>query len=184
MNNLETAFREAGHVVMTMLWGVWRVDKVSMAGTGNSGGGIEYARLTETEGKQLWQRLGTRLFEAKLERMLGGPVAQAILLGSEVVYQSGAEDTEFDSIVSVIQDGIPGSSPAEAWTVIHEHEPIVHADLKRMWPVVEALAQQLISQKELSDYEIRSIVRTAVNTLPDNERNWAISRLRNAPPHQ
>jgi hypothetical protein len=182
MDNLETAFREAGCVVMTMLWGVWRVDKVSMAGMGSSGGGIEYARLTETEGKELWQRLGSRLFDAKLERMLGGPVARAILLGSEVVYQSGAGDSEFDAMVSVIQDGIPGSSLAEAWAVIHEHEPIVHADLKRMWLVVEALAQQLLSQNELSDYEIRSIVRTAVNKLPENERNWAISRLRNSPP--
>ena len=182
MNNVETAFRAAGQIVMTMLWGVWRVDKVSMAGNGNSVVKIEYACLTETEVNELQQRLGTRFFDAKLERMMGGPIAQAMLNGSEVAYQNGTGDSAFDGIVSVIQDGNPGSSLTEAWAVIHEHEPIVQADLKRMWPVVEAVAQQLTGQKELCDYEIRSIVRTAVNKLPENERNWAISRLRNAPP--
>jgi hypothetical protein len=182
MNNVETAFHEAGQIVMAMLWGVWRVDKVSLAGMSNSDDGIEYARLTETEGKELWQRFGTRLFDAKLQRMMGGPVAQAILLGSEVAYQGDAGDSNFDSLVGVIQDGIPGSNPPDAWAVIHEHEPVVQADLKRMWPVVESLAQELISQQELCDHEIRSIVRSAVNKLPEIERTWAISRLRNTPP--
>ncbi|MGZ9166934.1 MAG: hypothetical protein ACXW4U_17320 [Anaerolineales bacterium] len=181
MKKVETAFREAGHVVMAMLWGAWRVDKISIGGKDNSGSGIEYAPVTETEGKDLL-RFGTRLFDANLERMMGGPVAQAILLGREVVYRGGAGDSEFDTIVSVIQDNIPGSSRKEAWAIIHEHEPTVQADLKRMWPVVEALAQELRAKNELCGYEIRSILRTAVNKLPENERSWAISRLRNAPP--
>jgi hypothetical protein len=180
MNNVETAFHEAGQVVMAMLWGVWRVDKVSIAG--NGGGEIEYARVTETEGQELLQRFGTQLFDAKLERMLAGPVAQAILLGSDVKFQSGAAHSDLDRMASVIQDGRPGSSLTEAWSVIHEHEPVVQANLKRMWPVVEALAEKLICQQELCDYEIRSIVRTAVNQLPEHERMWAISRLRNTPP--
>lgn len=181
MNNVETAFRGAGHVVMAMLWGVWRVDRVSIAGMGNSGNGIEYALVAETEGNERWERLGTRLFDAKLERMLGGPVAQAILLGSEVVYQGGTGDSDFDHLVNVIQGGLPGSSPAEARAAIHEHEPVVQADLKRMWPVVESLARELMAQNELCDHEIRSIVRAAVNKLPEDERTWAISRLRNTP---
>ena len=181
MNSLETAFHESGHVVMAMLWGVWRVAKVSIESMGNSRGCTEYALTTEVEGQELWQRFGTQLFDAKLERMMGGPVAQAILLGSEVVYQDGTGDSDFDYIASVIQDGIPGSSPAEAWAVIYKHEPIVQDDLKRMWPVVEALAEELMRQKELSEHQIRSTVRLAVNKLPENERNWAISRLRNAP---
>jgi hypothetical protein len=183
MNNAETAYQVAGHVVMVMLWGVWRVDKISLAGTGNVAGGIEYARGTETEGKELRQRLGTKYFDAKLERMLAGPVTQAILLDSEVVHQAGTGDSDFDSIVGVIQDGFPGSNLVEARAVIHAHELIVQADLKRMWPVVEALARALMGQKELTDHEIRAIVRTAVNKLPENERLWAVSRLRNPPSH-
>ena len=112
---------------------------------------------------------------------MGGPVAQSILLGREVVYQSGKRDSDFDWMVREIQAHIPGGSTEKAWEVIHEHAPIVQADLKRMWPVVDALAQELMRQKELSDYEVRSLVRTAVNRLPENERTWAISRLRNAP---
>lgn len=182
MNNAETAFRRAGHVVMAMLWGVWRVDKVSIAGMGTSSDGIEYASVTETKRKKRGQRLGSRLFDAKLEHMLGGPVAQAILHGREVVSQDDTGDSDFDSIVSTIQDGIPGRSLTKARAVIHEHKPVVQADLKRMWPVVEALAQELISQQELHDHQIRSIVRTAVNKLPEDERTWAISRLRNTAP--
>jgi hypothetical protein len=181
MKKVESAFREAGRIVMAILWGVWHADKASIAGKGNSGNGIEYARLTEREEKDLLQ-LGTRSFNANLERMLGGPVAQAILLGREVVYRGGKGGSEFDTIISVIQDNIPGSSRTEAWAIIHEHEQIVQTDLKRMWPVVEAVAQELGAKHELCDYEIRSIFRTAVNKLPENERIWAISRLRNAPP--
>ena len=180
MNNVETAFYEAGQVVMAMLWGVWRIDKVSIAD--NGGSGVEYARVTETEGQELWQRFGTQLFDEKLERMMAGPLAQAILLGSDAKFQSGAEHADLDRMVSVIQDGRPGSSLTEAWAVIHEHEPVVEANLKRVWPVVKALAEKLICQQELCDYEIRSIIRTAVNQLPENERMWAISRLRNTPP--
>jgi len=182
MNKVETAFRGAGHVVMAMLWGVWRVDKLSIAGMSSTANGIEYALATEAGGKAPGERLGTRLFNANLQRLMGGPVAQAILLGSEVVYQGGTGHSDFDHIVNVIQDGIPGSSPAEAWAAIHEHEPVVQADLKRMWPVVQALAQELLARNELCDHEIRSIVRTAVNKLPENERMWAISRLRNPLP--
>ena len=183
MNKMETAFQAAGHIIMTMLWGVWRVDKVSIAGKGKPGGEIEYACPAETEKKELCQRWGTRLLDAKLERMMGGPVARAILRGSKVVYKSGKGDTDFDGIVSEIQDGIAGGSFTEAWAVIHAHEPVVQADLKRMWPVVEALAKELLCERKLSDPEIRSIVRTAVNKLPENERNWAISRLRTTQPH-
>jgi len=182
MNNVEAAFHEAGHVVMAMLWGVWRVNRVSIAGVGNSGDRIEYASATETEGKELWQHFGIRLFDAKVERIMGGPVARAILVGSDVVYEGSTGHSDFDTIVSAIQDGMPGSSPAEAWAVIHEHEPVVQADLKRVWPIVEALARELMQQQELCDHEIRSIVRTAVNALPENERNWAISRLRSTSP--
>lgn len=182
MNNMEVAFHEAGHIVMTMLWGVWQVDKVSIPSRGKSGGGIEYARITETERKKLRRRLGTRFFDAKLERMMGGPLAQAILRGGKAVYQGRKGDTDFDAIVSEIQNRSAGSSLAKAWEMIYEHEPVVQADLKRMWPVVEALANELISQKELSDHQIRSIVRTVVNQLPENERIWAISRLRNTSP--
>ena len=182
MNNVEMAFHEVGHVVMAMLWGVWRGDKVSIAGMGKPRRGRRSAGVIETEGKELYERLGTRVFDAKLERMMAGPVAQAILLGSEVVYQAGAGHSDFNHMVSVIKDGLPGSSLTDAWTVIHEHEPVVQADLKRIWPVVEALAQELIGKQELCDHEIRSIVRTAVNKLPENERIWAISRLRNTPP--
>ena len=114
--------------------------------------------------------------------MLGGPVAQAILLGRKVVYRGGKGGSEFATIVRVIQDNIPGSSLTEAWAIIHEHELIVQADLKRMWPVVEALAQALKAKNELCDYEIRSIFRTTLNKLPENERSWVISRLRSATP--
>ena len=182
MNTVEMAFQEAGHVVMTLLWGVWRVDKVSIVGRGNSGGSIEYSPVTEMEGEELSQRFGTRVFDAKLERMMGAPVALAIQSGSEVVYQGDTGDSDFNCVVRVIQDDIPGGSLADAWVVILEHEPKVQADLKRMWPVVEALSQELIAKQELCDYEIRSIVRGAVNRLSENERTWAISRLRNTSP--
>ena len=182
MKKMEMAIHEAGQIVMTMLWGVWRVDKVSIVGRGKTGEGIEYACLTEAERNDLSKRWGTRLLDAKLELMMAGPVARAILCGSEVVYRRGKGTTEFDRIVGEIRDGSAGSNRAEAWAVIHEHEPVVQADLKRMWPVVEALAKELVCQKTLSDHEIRSIVRTAVNRLPENERILAISRLRNTPP--
>src|SRR5688500_14238951 len=179
MSALDRAFHESGHVVMTMLWCVWRVARVSIESMGNSRGGTEYALVTESVGKELWERLGDKLFDAKLQRMMGGPIAQAIWLGSPVIYQGGTGDSDFDYIVDVIQDGIPDSSLAEAWAVIQQHEPIVQDDLKRMWPVVEALAEELMRQKELSDHQIRATVRLAVNKLPENERIWAISRLRN-----
>lgn len=183
MDNMETAYRAAGYVVMAMLWGAWRVDRVSLADMGSSEAGIEYAPLTEIEGKDLWQRFGTRLFDARLQRMMGGPVAQSLLLGSEVRYRGETGESEFDTMVSVIQDGMPGSSLTDAWGVIHEHEPVVQADLKRMWYVVEALAGELTDKRELADYQIRSIVRTAVNQLPEEDRSWAIARLRNTPSH-
>ena len=182
MNNAKTAFHAAGHVVMTLLWGVWRIDKVSLADRGNSGDGIEYACIAETEGKKLSLQPGSRLFNAKLERMMGGPIAQAIRLGVKVVYKGDKRHSDFDCLVSEMQKGGQRSSPKEVLAIIHEHEPVVQADLKRMWPVVEALARELMNKKELSEYEIRSIVRTAVNQLPEDERNWAISRLRNTPP--
>jgi hypothetical protein len=144
-------------------------------------GGIEYSALTEAEGKELRRRLGTKLLDAQLERMIGGPIARAILCDGEVVYRRGRGDSDFDCLVDEIQKGIRGSSSKDAWAVIYEHEPVVQADLKRMWPVVEALAQELVNKKELSEYEIRSIVRIAVNKLPEDERTWAISRLRNTP---
>jgi hypothetical protein len=181
MNNVEAAFHEAGHVVMAMLWGIWCGDKVSMAGMGNSGDRIEYPSVTETEGKERWQHAGIRFFDAKVERIMGGPVAHAILVGSDVVYEGDTGHSDFDIIASAIQDAVPGSGPTEAWAVIHEHEPVVQADLKRVWPIVEALARELIQQNELCDHEIRSIVRMAVNALPENERIWAISRLRSTP---
>lgn len=172
MNKVEIAFREAGQVIMAMLWGIWHVEKVSI-------GKVEYAPVTKKEEKQLRRQFGTRVFDAKLEQMMGGPVAQSILLEREVVYQSDTGASDFDHFVSEMQENSAGSSPEEIRVAIHEHESSVQADLKRMWSVVDALAQALISQQELTDYEIRSIVRTAVNQLPPDDRSWAISRLRN-----
>jgi hypothetical protein len=182
MSTLEMAFHEAGHIVMTMLWGVWRVANVSIERTGKTGCGTEYAMVTEPEGNEASEALGTRLFDAKLERMLGGPVAQSLLCGNQVAYQDSTGDSDFDYLASVIQDGIPGSSLVDAWARIYERESIVQADLKRMWPVVEALAEELMVKKELSEHQIRAIVRSAVNKLPEQERIWAISRLRNTRP--
>lgn len=73
---------------MAMLWGSGASTRFRLQART-----IQVAKLStpvsETEEKQLQQRFGTRLFDAKLEQMMGGPIARAILLGSEVVYQGG-----------------------------------------------------------------------------------------------
>ncbi|HSL28097.1 MAG TPA: hypothetical protein VK900_02760 [Anaerolineales bacterium] len=182
MNNMETAFREAGHVVMTLLWGVWRVNRVCMAGMDRPDDGTEYAPVREMEENEPGRLSGSRSLDAKLERVIAGPVAEAIFRGREVSYPGGSVAPDFDYLVGAIQESSPGGSLAEARAAINEHTQVVQADLKRMWPVVEALAHELMHKKELLDPEIRSIVRIAVNKLPDDEKAWAISRLRNAPP--
>lgn len=184
MHNLEVAFHQAGHVVMAMLWGVWRVDKVSLAGMGNGGKEVGHPHLSVMEGQDRSQEIESRFFDANLERILGGPVARSLLLGWDARSRGSAEDPDFDCLLGEVQDCVPGISPAEARALIREHEPIVRGDLKRIWPVVEALAVELVCNGELYDYQIRSIIRTAVNKLPESERGWTISRLRNTASHQ
>jgi hypothetical protein len=158
-----TAYHEAGHAVMAWSLRV-RVDKVSICPEGDSLGHCSHEKIVRGRNPELDDSLRRRdQYEKDILVALAGGIAQRLFncrswrrLYVEGDWRKAAR----------LAFNINGSSEqADAylrWLEIRAKDTI---SSKRMWPLVKALARELLLKRKLSRDEVLAVIQRTLNEL-------------------
>jgi len=156
--DLETiAHHEAGHAVMAFRAGV-TIDSASIVPDATSHGRVHHRN--PIRGIDLDTDNSDRAYRCAVKLMrvcLAGPIAQSRFIGSYSDYGSGAD---YELAVGVAVNLIGTREAAKC--LIESHLRQADMIIKRDWPLVTALARELLERTEMSGAEVQAFCASMV----------------------